>query len=296
MDSAGETLEKPVADPVKLGRLASALTSVNQQIRAMIRDELKEMITEAEDTEAKAAQRLRDASGALKGPQDAIRDIEGEIARANAELSQWRGKLDSEDIGERVAARNWIGEWEAEVASLAQKKTRLDNDMMPLVNEHAEAKKELGQATAELSLLRTNIAEPYYYRGQEAKAYLFRIRYGLADILMTGNRAHPEWGKAIEQLEFLCIRTGYRTDKLPKESEAIKKYWDHVFAEGNPKPETTVSNVNETSQAEGTVMVQRSGAGTVTDHRTRSPGQIPRTVTERPELDYQRVPQEYRQP
>ena len=290
-------------DPGKLAPLAAALNQVDREIRLLITAELQETLTSAQVMEALAADRVRAAQKALDAPQARISELDAQIGDAEAE----RAKLESDAVqGDRefrVKVRQMIPVIDEDIALLAAEKRRLEAEIMPLVAEHAEAKRDLGEAHENVALVEVSMSFPFLGLGQQTLPYSMREHYGLCSVLMEGNRDHPEWNAGIRFLEKLCLRTGYRTDGLPSEAEQVKRYWDSVYDSANQQPETTVHNVN---QPENGLMIVGKGDGIADDYRKEVPtvraGEdlhhraLRETVT-RPDRDYMdapKVPQEYR--
>jgi hypothetical protein len=91
----------------------------------------------------------------------------------------------------------------------------------------------------------------FAYLGQGRKTIAYKtFRFGLV-LRAAMEDGHPEHRDARKHLDYICERSGYRTDHLPKDAERYKKMWDQVYADANPvEDEPTGAEVVASHHAE----------------------------------------------
>jgi hypothetical protein len=227
-------------DPEKLGAMFDALSLADECVRHMVLDELRATkLPELIAAEERAAADFRDALGELEQPAAALAALEGDIAKAETECQQLSSQLASESISARIAARAAYQEWDAELTALTGKREAMERDIMPLRQARDEAQNHLYWASRDREGIEFNISDPRYAyvgHGPETDAFKWWLTYFAARTLQFGQRDDPgiESGRlherAIDFLEFLCVRTGYRTDKLSqRDADNMRRYWDEIY-------------------------------------------------------------------
>jgi hypothetical protein len=120
-------------DPAKVQALYQSLAIAEDCVRFMVIDELTaQVLPELEEAEAVAAGELREAVAALQKPEEALSELERDIATAEGECLQFSSQLHSESISSRIAARAAYSEWSAELDTLTGKRNDMERDIMPL--------------------------------------------------------------------------------------------------------------------------------------------------------------------
>jgi hypothetical protein len=273
-----------------LAAWVAAVRAADRCLREVIADELAAGIPALEQAQAKAAAALEDAYAAVEGPQRALADLDDEISRAEAELASWTSQLEDGTVAERVTARQWISEWEAELAVLRQKREFAGTQLQPFTAAWDKARTGLERATEELAgrKLNATAAFAYYGAGQETDAY--SLRFGRDLEVALRDRGHYEHRAAVEHMLFLCASSGFRTeayaDRLPSDSEQARRFWDSVYE--NASPASTVPTGQEvirSMHAEFEVSAENkrheASPAKVDDYRYGPPRDVP----ERPYMD-----------
>ena len=280
------------ADPEKLKALAEAIDVADDIIRLMVIDELRATkLPELEEAEQRAAGDLREAAEALQLPEKALADLEKDITRTEGETRSWDAQAHSDDISARVAARAWFTEWSAELDTLTAKREQMERDLAPLRTARDEAKDRLYWASKDRVNADMNVSDKlfaYLGYGPETDAFQYWYFLGFFVIpLITGDDIL--YDRAYEYLEWLCVRTGYRTDKLSKaDAEKAKRYWDALYDKANqdgpaPSGAEVVSGFHQQQFAnwKATAEQSRLDHDVVEDHRIPKPPRV--------QLDYQRL-------
>lgn len=269
-------------DPVKLSAMFDALSLADECIRIMVLDELRATrLPELIAAEETAAADLQEAVAALQKPEAALSELEREIARAEGETREWESQAHSDDISARVAAKAWFAEWNAELITLTGKQDQAERDLAPLRQARDQAKNRLYWAGRERENIELNVSDPkfaYIGHGPDTDCFRWWLTFFSGRTLQFGQRDEPgiESGrlheKALEYLEFLCARTGYRTDQLSqRDAESIRKYWDDLYSSANqPGPVPSGGDVIAAIHAEGMNSAQVR----------REQGAMDRTITE----------------
>lgn len=279
-------------DPEKLAALAEAIGCADDIIRLLVIDELTAVkLPEFQEKEAFAARQLQEAYSALQGPEMALADLEKDIARTEGETRSWDAQAHSDDISKRVAAKAWFAEWNAELDTLNAKREQMEQDLAPLRTARDEAKNRLYWAqrdVANIELNTSDIAFAFMGYGPGTDAFQYWYLFGFFVMpLVTG---HPVLhAEAMENLSFLCRRTGFRTDELSAEdSRKAKAYWDNVYEKANqagpaPSGAEVVSGFHQQQFAnwKATAEQSRLDHDVVEDHRIPKPPRL--------EFDYQRL-------
>ena len=279
-------------DPEKLAALAGAISIADDAIRMMVIDELTAVrLPEFQEREAFAAGQLQEAYTALQGPEKALADLEKDIARTEGETRSWDAQAHSDDISKRVAAKAWFAEWNAELDTLNAKREQMERDITPLRTARDEAKNRLYWARRDVADIEFNTSDTAYaFIGYGPKTEAFQFWYLFGFFVMPLITGHPFLhAEAMENLEFLCRRTGYRTDELSKEdSRKAKAYWDALYEEANqdgpaPSGAEVVSGFHQQQFAnwKATAEQSRLDHDVVEDHRQPVPPRL--------EFDYQRL-------
>lgn len=279
-------------DPQKLAAMLEAIAVADDCIRLMVIDELTATkLPELQEKTALIAKDLQDAYAALQGPEQALAELEKDIARTEGETRSWDAQAHSDDISARVAAKAWFSEWSAELDALNAKREQMEKDLAPLRTARGEARDRLFWAQRDVANIELNTCDKAYAFmgfGPDTDAFQYYYLFGAWTLpLITG---HPFLhAEAMENLEWLCKRTGYRTDELSKQdSERAKKYWDSVYEKANqpgpvPSGAEVVSGFHQQMQANMKVSQEQGHLDRtrVEDHR--------KPAAPRPELDYQRL-------
>jgi hypothetical protein len=240
------------ANPEHMEALTAATNAVDDAVKVLITDELSELRPGLEEAAEVAAERLREATSALMLSQQQLADIDDEIASAEASRADWAAQLDDLSAEKRVTARHWLTVWDAELDSLRGKRSQVSEALQPVIDERSKARDALAEAQDGLAWFGLNLLAPYTGMGQLTEAYrLWRVGIGhLTPVLLAGDDSHPEWDAALEVLATCCLTSGYRTDDLPQEAEAIRRYWDGVRDAASSEPAPTGQAVAATVKAE----------------------------------------------
>jgi hypothetical protein len=242
-------------DPEKLATLLQAVTLADEAIRLMICDELSDRLPGMEEAEAEAAAELRDALAALQAPLDAISALERDIARADGECSSFAAQLADGDISARIAARAALEEWTIERDTLRAKLEQIELDLFPLTRARDEAKARLADIQDDIRRTEFNASSPDYAYvgfGPKTASFFQWTFWGMfTRVLLKGDKGGHLWDEAFAAMDFLALRSGYRTENrdLPSEADHYRKFWQDVYDRANP-PEPASFDVREIAQGE----------------------------------------------
>jgi hypothetical protein len=187
-------------------------------------------------------------------PQKELAELEKDISRAEGECFQFSAQLSADDIGARIAARAAYNEWSAELDVLNSRRAQAEKDITPLLKARDEARDRLWWAAKDRRQLELNFSDPAYaYIGHGLKTSAF-FQWGyfgfFVRVLLAGEQGFI-WDEAISFMDYLCERSGYRTEgrNLPSEAENYRKHWQEIFDRANP-PEPVSHDIREITQGE----------------------------------------------
>jgi len=231
-------MSEPTKDDL-LKRLADAGAEWDAATMGLIWLELGELLTALEAREDQAAAALREATEALTGPEAGLAAIDEETAATDRErLARLASAEDlSLDADKRGLARAQLGEWEADLTRLRQKRDWAEAAMQPLVQARDQARMVLAQIQgakrgvmwAQLNPFTSPVA-------QATKAYIGHRQPFLNLVLLKNDRSDPEWEAAISEVEECCLRSAYRTDHLPSEAEQMARAMTASMADATSEP------------------------------------------------------------
>ena len=218
--------------------LIAALKMEDQAVRALIIAELESRRPEFEERQASAAERLHEAYTAAQPGEDELTSLMAEIQHAENEYQAWVDKLDSSDVGARVAANAWHVEWKREIASLTEKCRQMESDLAPLRSNRDSAKATLDRATADREALENNIDPALAYTGYGPSTDTYKAyRWGLPLKWALTDEDNPEHQDAKAHVKRLAGLTG-------KEAN-WKETWDEIYAQANKTAERSPSGADE---------------------------------------------------
>ena len=209
-------------------------------IRCMICDELVSRLPDLGEKESYAAEDLRDALDALQPSQEAISALEGEIALAEKEAAGYRVQADTGTIGGRAAARFSLAAVEDEITRLNEKRTQLVTEQAPLRSARDLYRARLREVQDTIRLTKLNASNPklaYMGYGPTTDSFTNWWLWGLfVPVLLAGDNTHNLWGEAFAAMDFVCERSGYRTEgrDLPKDADRYRRLWDDFYHDANP--------------------------------------------------------------
>lgn len=291
LPEAGQDAPGEPPDPEAHFRaLAAAMAEVDKWTHQLIVDELAGICPALDQAEEQAAAALRQAVAALEDPERATAELDGEITRAEAELSSWRSQLEDGDVGARVTARTWVSEWEAELAALRNKRDFAQAEMLPLIAARNKARADLELAMGAKRGLAWSMIDPFGTAvGQGTSAYVSYRMPRLTYVMLMGDRGHPEWDCALAELRELCVavmRAGHDiTRDLPDFGEvafrSMTSALDGNLADVMADPAPTGRDVM--NQIEAEAVNKNLPASYIEDHRNIAP--VPRVAR-----DWMQVP------
>lgn len=200
----------------------AATKTADNACRELVRDELRQLLALAEQSQAIAGANLNRAYQDLQQARKPIAALEAEIAEAETEAEEWAKAHVSDELGARVAAHVWQQQFADELTRLRDKLSGVQISIAPFETEHAAAKREFREAAGEVELLRTNLIDPFIGYGQSTEAYkLYRCQYGsVVRVLEMTNEANFEWASAVNFLRELAELAGF---DLVENSERLTK-------------------------------------------------------------------------
>jgi hypothetical protein len=228
-----------------LENLAKALHDVERWQAQLIIDELCGLLPVLQAGEALAEQALNAAESAIAEPKAAITELDSQIAQAQAERAKWAADLDSPQIKVRVPARGWVSELDLELAELQRKRDSAESGLQPLYDARNKCRSHYELAAKAVTAMAEAMLTPFAGMGQGTDAYVGYRQPHLNEVILTGNRDHPEWETAIAELQELCIVSGYRTTELPDDTEHYRQFWDKIKNDANtPEPVPTGQDIH----------------------------------------------------
>jgi hypothetical protein len=229
---------------VDLAAFAEARDAEYLIVGQLIVDELAPVLDGLVAREARAEEALRKACEAVKAPQERLRALDAEMARAEGKAAGLRAQTGDPRIAaeDRIRARTVLQGWEEELSALRARRDQAAADLEPFTAECLAAGRALESAFAAKVTLAVAMADPFRSElGQQTRAYkALGIPFRVSEIIMLHDRDHPEWEAAIDHLEMLCRASGYRTDgtsgreRLPVDAEMWRKFWQDVYRDANP--------------------------------------------------------------
>lgn len=282
-------------DPEKLSAFLEARKVADDILRLMVCDELQARLPDIEQKISGCAAHLRDSVEALKPSQEALDSLESDITEAQKEAAGWQAQAQAEgSIGKRAAARVGLAAVQEELDRLGEKRDQLVNEQQPLRRTRDEAKAALRDAQDELRQTEFNASDKNYALmgyGPSTTAFANWWLFGMfVPVLLSGDDSHFLWSQAMKAMEFVCLRSGFRTEgrDLPKESETYRRYWNEIYSNANPpEPAPTGREVIDADKAfvsagiKARIEQARLDRDVFEDHRTPVP---------KPVRDYMRVP------
>jgi hypothetical protein len=239
-------------DPVVVDlalKLAAAERQAENLAGMLVQRELVKVVLPGyAEAEAAAGREYSAALAALREPGDRIGELKEEIAKADEEFVSWRDDLDNEKIGARVAARTALASWREEMDALTAKLAVLEAEIQPLRLAAAEAKTRLDRANEDHELAKFNAGSPFAALlgyGQDTDSFrTFWLRGGhFVKVLLSGNTIHAAWNASCAFMDELALRSGWRSDHLPKEADYWREHWDDIQDRANITHEQGGQNV-----------------------------------------------------
>jgi hypothetical protein len=129
----------------------------------------------------------------------------------------------------------------------------MEQDIIPLRQARDEAKGRLRDIQDEIRLIEFNASNPDYalmgFGPQTQAAFEFFFFGRFIPYLLGGSDFLREESFAF--LDFICERSGYRTDKrdLPSDAEHYRKHWQEIYDRANP-PAPVSRDVRDITQSE----------------------------------------------
>lgn len=221
----------------KLDEIKSHLGAASRVIRDLISDELKAQIPAAEQQEEKAAGAAHEAWKAWQAAIARLQETDDELALVREQRAKIEQAVTDADPRTRVEAKSALIAWDKELGDLGKVRAEQQAHLDAVQGLRNQALAQLELATTYREGLEANSDPLFSYTGlgKTTDAYhALRWLTGLEIVLMPGNEDHPERDEAIACLEQLCLWSGYRTDRLPKDTDAYRKHWDDILAQANP--------------------------------------------------------------
>ena len=199
-------------------QIAGARAAEERAVMGLIQLELDGRTAGIHAAHDQARAALEDAEAALVEPLAQLAQLEVKIVAAEGKCSDLRQRIDQlaaddddEDAPDNLAAaRMQLAEREARVTRLHSKRDFAESGFRPLfeVRDHAVAwVKVYRGAKAEVA---EGMADPFGPLGQQTQAYEAYRMPSLFPVLLLHDRESREWDKAVEELEFLVGRLGFK--------------------------------------------------------------------------------------
>jgi hypothetical protein len=214
---AGENTLGPTPAQVRDKALADLNTANRTRAQAhasLIMAELAEAIDLRRRVEANAAAELAAAVAALDGPQERVAEARAELAACEIKISHHADLLDHHDLDTRVDARVYHAQYADELPRLRARLDFAESELLPLFDRRNRAKGQLEAEQSFIRLLQEAMRSPFASAvGQATAAYIGgRGRAVLVEILLSGDRSHPEWAAAETMLGLVMLASGLRSE------------------------------------------------------------------------------------
>jgi len=174
---------------------------------------------------------------ALALPTLELASVDADIKRANERLLEYQGKVNSKDMTARIDARRSVLAYQEELHALSELREEKALAVQQAQNDRNKAEQQVSIVESAQLRLGASMLTPFSsLQGQATEAYAaFRQPY-LNPIIIAGDRKHPEWECAVDELVLLCGMADIKRNdpRLPDPMDNIRAFWDHVRAEANP--------------------------------------------------------------
>lgn len=193
----------------------------------LIGAELRQYIPVFEQNISRRAKELRDAEQALEKPRKALAEIAGKITAAEGKCSQISQQLAVDGPEERALTRMRFAEWDAELSSLTAARDAIEREITALEAARNDAQAKGEAAVGGLVDLAAAISNPFEHPLAQATVSYVRWRMPQTwKFLLLGERDHPEYPVAVDQLRELMRISGERIDFSAQDARAAKNFWD----------------------------------------------------------------------
>jgi hypothetical protein len=237
-----------------LGEYMRLSAEADSHLKWMVRDELKDMLPDFEQSEREAAELMQSRYSALQPLEADLAEIRKQIAGAEARVAEERAKLTSKDydFDTNAYAVDDYRIYSNERDRLYSYRDKLEVEIGPFRAAVEEARTGLVKAKSEREAIELNIKKyPHWGLGFKTSAYRWRADFGhLIPILMAGNSSHPEWDAAWQWMDTLCVKSGYRSEgRIPTNAEQAKQALENWMA-SNSSTQPAPSMVEIISQGQ----------------------------------------------
>ena len=218
-------------------------TELEKIIEEAIRAELKPLMDVISERLTQAQDDVETARKAMEAPQAAVKVIEDDITRAENQIAARVTYAGSDDMGDRVAARALIKEWQVEVEDLQDKRAEAVIELGKFEADYARTLNALDKAETDAAFMVLNLAMPFKWYGQSTDSFKMWLQWGGGTIdLHYRHEDHDAYDAAKAHLEELCHRNGVYPVKV-SDDKVYKDMWDKMRDDANPAADpTTVHN------------------------------------------------------
>lgn len=274
-------MSEPTYDEL-LQQLADHDQGAENTVAALIYLRLSGYITGLEAAEEQNAAALADAYEALTGPRAHLAALDESIAAAEGRCVEWSHLLSGEDPDVRANARNHYDEWSAEVDKRRAARDEAERGYRDLFEAEERCKRAVRHIQLQKASVQMQRLNPFGSDlGQATDEYTDLRRRQLGDVLMLGQRDHPEWPQAMTWLRMLCLHAGYRGEDLPDPGQINAEAMTAAMADpANAVADAVPSAADVMKQTEVDVLNATAGPSRIDDYR-HGPGPR-REVPERP--------------
>jgi hypothetical protein len=177
------------------------------------------------------------AEQALAGPVAVADQLTAELADAKQELAAVASPPDGAPLRERHAARRDRAAWEEEVTAIEGRLREHNGEVLaPVQQALVKAREREDNCTVDALLLAAALTEPLRHpRARPTKGYRVRMARVWGVVLATGDRSHPDWPAAVEQLKAAMGAAGITPAEVqPKKRDVLPSGQTVVTANGRP--------------------------------------------------------------
>ena len=259
-------------------------------VAGMIYLKLGEYLTGLEAAEEQAAAALADAYAVLAGPRADLAALDKSVAAAEGKCVEWSHLLADDDPDVRADGRNHYDEWSAEVSKRQARRDDAERGYRDLFETEERCKRTVRYFQLQKHSVEQQRLKPFLSDlGQATEEYTTLRRRQLGDVLLLGQRDHPEWDQAMIQLRTWCLHAGYRGEGLPDPGQVNAEAMTAAMASPESSVADPVPNGQEVLAMDHAALTNaalQQSPTRIDDYRR--PG-APRTLPERDYMDVQRL-------
>jgi len=277
-------------------QIAGAQAAEERAVMGLIQLELDERTAGLQAAHDQANAALEAAEAALVDPVAQLAMLEEKIGAAEEkcsglrqQVSELAGDDDDDDAPDKLAAaRMHLAEWEARVNRLRSKRDFAESGFQPLFEARTHAAEWVKVYKGAKLEVADAMTDPFGPVGQSTDAYEAYRMPCLFPLLLLRDQESQEWDKAVQELEFLVRRLGYKLvfDAELAAAQAAQALRDSGMADASQYAEPIPSAQDVLTADAYKIRNESLPPSRIDDYRTPA---VPRTLPERDYMDVQRL-------